>query len=99
MAREYIDEHDGSNPFYMLVSFCSPHRPYDAPKRYLDMFPEEDWNGFVLQPGESLTGEERRALNRQIRNYKAMITLIDVYKRQVFTLSYILFSFGVYTLA
>lgn len=76
-AREYLDRHDGSNPFYMLVSFCSPHRPYDAPKRYLDMFPEEDWNDFVLQPGESLTEEEGHALNRQIRNYKAMITLLD----------------------
>lgn len=76
-AREYLELHDERSPFYMLVSFCSPHRPYDAPQRYLDMFPEEQKDYYALQEGETLTPEEKRALDRQIRNYKAMITLID----------------------
>jgi arylsulfatase A-like enzyme len=76
-AREYITTHDGAKPFYMMVSFCSPHRPYDPPKRYLDMFPLEDKEDYVLQKGETLTREERDNLNRQIRAYKAMIALVD----------------------
>lgn len=76
-AREFIDNHDGQKPFYMMVSFCSPHRPYDPPKRYLDMFPLDDKDDYILQERETLTREERDSLNRQIRAYKAMITLVD----------------------
>ncbi|MBC5690456.1 sulfatase-like hydrolase/transferase [Mediterraneibacter sp. NSJ-55] len=76
-SREYIDNHDLNNPFYMAVSFCSPHRPYDAPQRYVDMFPLEDKDYYALQEGENLTDEERHNINVQIRQYKAMITLID----------------------
>lgn len=76
-ARKYLDALPAEKPFFMLVSFCSPHRPYDAPQRYLDMYPEESKNDYDLQKGECLSPEERRRLDRQIRNYKAMITLVD----------------------
>ena len=62
---------------YMMVSFCGPHKPYDAPQRYLDMFPLERKDDFLLPEGQVITGEEKETLYRQRRSAKAMIRLID----------------------
>lgn len=77
VAREQIALHPAERPMYMKVSFCGPHKPYDAPQRYLDMFPLERKDNFLLPEGQVITGEEKEALYRQRRSAKAMIRLID----------------------
>ena len=77
IAIEQLSAHPKNCPFYMFISFCGPHKPYDAPKRYLDMFPEEEYGDYILEPGQCLSDEEKKVLSRQRRSYKAMISLID----------------------
>ena len=61
----------------MKISFCGPHKPYDAPQRYLDMFPLEREDDFLLPEGQEIAPEDKGALYRQRRSSKAMIKLID----------------------
>ena len=41
------DDSDDRSPFALWVSFPDPHEPYEAPRRYAEMFPPED---VVLPP-------------------------------------------------
>ena len=77
VAREQLRDHPADQPFYMKVSFCGPHKPYDAPQRYLDMFPLEREDDFLLPEGQQITPADKEALWRQRRSSKAMIKLID----------------------
>ena len=76
-ACEWLRAHPAGQPFYLLASFCGPHKPYDAPQRYLDMVPEEQDGGFLLPDGQVLADAEKDALYRQRRSAKAMLRLID----------------------
>ncbi len=65
-------------PFFALCSFCSPHKPFDPPQRYLDRVPYEEVDDFIPGPGErQLTQAEKEQLYRKRRAYKAMILLLD----------------------
>ena len=77
VACEQLRQHPADRPFYMYVSFCGPHKVYDAPQRYLDLFPAETKDDFILGPDQRLTLQEKRILWRQRRSYKGMIKLID----------------------
>lgn len=77
VAREQLAQHPAETPFYMKVSFCGPHKPYDAPQRYLDLFPLERRDDFLLPDGQTLTAQEKETLYRQRRSAKAMLRLID----------------------
>jgi len=37
-AVKYIGERDASKPFYLYLTFNSPHTPYQAPQEYLDKY-------------------------------------------------------------
>lgn len=77
VARQQLEAHPADRPFYMMVSFCGPHKPYDAPQRYLDLFPLEREDNFLLPEGQVMTEAEKETLYRQRRSAKAMICLID----------------------
>lgn len=77
LACEKLRVHPADRPFYMMVSFCGPHKPYDAPQRYLDLFPLERKDDFILPDGQKMTQEQKETLYRQRRSAKAMIRLID----------------------
>jgi len=76
-ACEALEQHPSDKPFYMLASFCSPHKTYDAPQRYLDMFELEEKDDFILQNGQSIAEEDKMTIYRQRRNVKAMLKLVD----------------------
>ncbi|MBX3390925.1 MAG: arylsulfatase [Phycisphaeraceae bacterium] len=38
-AVRYIELHNKSTPFFMYLAFNAPHTPYQAPKEYVDRFP------------------------------------------------------------
>lgn len=77
VAAERLREHDPAKPFFMKASFCGPHKPYEAPQRYLDLFPMQREDDFLLPDGQSLTGAQKEALWRQRRAARAMLRLID----------------------
>lgn len=77
VAAEQLRTLDKDQPFFMKVSFCGPHKPYEAPQRYLDLFPPTQEEAFVLAPDQSLTPAQKQALYRQRRSAKAMLRLID----------------------
>ncbi len=77
IACERLEAHPSDRPFYMFVSFCGPHKPYDPPARYMDMFPIERRDDFILEPGQQLSENQKEALYRQRRAAKAMLKLID----------------------
>ncbi|HYE83760.1 MAG TPA: sulfatase-like hydrolase/transferase [Clostridia bacterium] len=76
-AQEYLNNHPEDKPFYMMVSFCGPHKTYDAPQRYIDMFELETDDDFILQEGQSLSEEEKTILYKQRQSARAMVKLID----------------------
>ncbi len=49
-AENENDAHDLEKPFALWVSYPDPHEPYEAPRRYADMFPPE---GVNLPPSRS----------------------------------------------
>ncbi len=77
VACEQLRKHPLEWPFYMKVSFCGPHKPYDAPQRYLDMIPLDRDDDFILPEGQVISEEDKERLYRQRRASKAMIRLID----------------------
>jgi arylsulfatase A-like enzyme len=38
-AARFIEKHDASAPFYLYLTFNAPHTPYQAPKEYIDRYP------------------------------------------------------------
>lgn len=78
-------------PFYIFGSFCSPHRPYDPPKSYMDMFDDRSPGNhdndtssdtppkktFIPSDQGQLTPDMIRTLNRQKQASKAMVKLVD----------------------
>ncbi|NUN98957.1 MAG: sulfatase-like hydrolase/transferase, partial [Candidatus Omnitrophica bacterium] len=39
-AARLIEEHDASTPLYLYLAFNAPHTPYQAPKEYIDRYPD-----------------------------------------------------------
>lgn len=77
IACEQLEKHPQDQPFYMFVSFCGPHKPYDPPKCYLDRYEIERDDNFVLEAGQTLTDAQKEAVYRERRAAKAMLKLID----------------------
>jgi arylsulfatase A-like enzyme len=38
-AAKYIEAQDPASPFYLYLTFNAPHTPYQAPKEYVDRYP------------------------------------------------------------
>ncbi|MCE9589566.1 MAG: arylsulfatase [Planctomycetes bacterium] len=38
-AARLIEQHDASTPLYLYLTFNAPHTPYQAPKEYIDRYP------------------------------------------------------------
>jgi arylsulfatase A-like enzyme len=71
-----IEARPEDKPFFIFGSFCSPHKPFDPPQRYLDMVPYEEIDDFI--PGEkALSDIDKLRLYKKRRAYIAMIRLID----------------------
>ena len=50
-AMEYLERFArDSEPFFLAVGFVKPHLPFNAPKRYWDLYPEETVTSPVSQP-------------------------------------------------
>lgn len=45
MAVDFIERYDKGRPFLLKVSFHRPHSPYDPPRRFMEMYSEDDMPG------------------------------------------------------
>ncbi|HAT10457.1 MAG TPA: hypothetical protein DCS97_07665, partial [Planctomycetes bacterium] len=70
-------------PFFIFGSFCSPHKPFDPPQRFLDQVPYEEVDDFIPGPG-TLSIDDKRLLWKKRRAYKAMVRMIDEQIGRVF---------------
>jgi len=75
--EEFLLRQDGEAPFFLFGSFCSPHRPYDPPRRYLEMFEEEEVNLTGLEEELALPRLARERIRTCRRAYKALVRLVD----------------------
>ncbi len=92
-AVEFIDGYDGSEPFFMYLSFLAPHDPRTMPEKYRNMYDPEKISlppNFMEMPqfsfgwsnrgrDETTAGFPRRPeeIKRHIADYYAMISHID----------------------
>ncbi|MCC5844172.1 MAG: sulfatase-like hydrolase/transferase [Verrucomicrobia bacterium] len=77
-AIQALRERPKDTPFYLNVSFCSPHKPFDPPQRYLDAEPYEETDDYIPGPeGEELSPDLKKTLWRLRRAYRATIRLVD----------------------
>jgi arylsulfatase A-like enzyme len=50
-AIDYLQRFAGNGePFFLAVGFVKPHLPFNAPRRYWDLYPEDSVQGTVNQP-------------------------------------------------
>ncbi len=92
-AINWIESHDGGEPFFLWLSFPEPHNPYQAPEPYFSLFPPESLpptkteasslasKGFKFQwtrhIGEVAFDNYAEQLPRARANYMGMLRLID----------------------
>ena len=90
-AVDFIEKYNRSKPFLLKVSFARPHSPYDPPKRFMDMYSEDempkpyvgDWADMYAEhkdpPNTSLWHGDLgiRQAKKSRRGYYASITFID----------------------
>jgi len=90
-AVDFIKGYNRSKPFLLKVSFARPHSPYDPPKRFMDMYNEDEmpnpyignWAARYTEhkdpPNPSLWHGDLgvRQAKRSRRGYYASITFID----------------------
>jgi len=75
-AVDWLASYDDDAPFLHIVSFCSPHPPFDAPKWAVDAV---DASRAVLPPD----ARDPARLRTAVVNYAAQIHLVDVYVGKV----------------
>jgi choline-sulfatase len=67
-----------NQPFFLNVSFCSPHKPFDPPQRYFDAEPYSEIDDFIPGPeGRELSPCLKKNLWRLRRAYRATLRLLD----------------------
>jgi len=72
-AQEYVRNHDGDDPFLLMLSWGPPHAPYDtAPPEYREMY---DPAKLVLRPNVPQRCEARAREN--LAGYYAHVTALD----------------------
>jgi arylsulfatase A-like enzyme len=88
LAVEALEEFSGDTiPFFLAVGFHKPHLPFNAPKKYWDLYDEQD----IILPGNDslpLNYTEHTLYNfGELRNYagipKGGATLDDALKKQL----------------
>ncbi|MCC5806668.1 MAG: sulfatase-like hydrolase/transferase [Opitutales bacterium] len=78
-ALRAMRERPEGKPFFLMASFCSPHKPFDPPQEYLDRVPYQEIDDFVpdSENGQVLSGEMKSVLWRLRRAYLATVLLVD----------------------
>jgi choline-sulfatase len=72
-AARWIQNYDEDSPFYLQVNFPGPHTPFDAPKRFRELY---DVNDERMPPGilEAIEGPQMR-LARKAMNFQNITSI------------------------
>ena len=91
-ASEFINTYDTDEPFFMYLAFHAPHDPRQAPKKYRNMYPDEEIelppsympqhpfdNGHLFLRDEQLAEWPRtpEIARKELADYYAIITHLD----------------------
>ncbi|WP_198931786.1 sulfatase-like hydrolase/transferase [Labilibacter marinus] len=91
-AIKFINEYDEKDPYFMYLAFHAPHDPRQAPKKYKDMYPEDEIsllpsympqhpfdNGHLFLRDEELGPWPRtpEVARKHLSDYYAIITHLD----------------------
>ncbi|MDD7045064.1 MAG: sulfatase [Peptoniphilaceae bacterium] len=77
---DWLEKNGKNDNYFLMVETFDPHEPFDVPKKYLDMYPEEkiDRQYFEIpEYGENNYNEEQLAY--LTKRYKALLTMTDDY--------------------
>lgn len=85
VAVEHIKQSKKDKPFFMHLSFCGPHPPYDPPQKYLDQAKvNENFVSQVSGVERILSESDKVILQKYDQAYRAMILCIDDQVGRVF---------------
>lgn len=77
-ALEALQQRPRDRPFFLTASFCSPHKPFDPPTRFLDAVEYEEVDDFLPSPDGSMPSPTmKKILWRLRRAYRATVALVD----------------------
>ncbi len=83
-AMSALDEAASRGPFALFVDTYEPHEPWTPPRRYLDLYGDEDWRGpepamprYMRTSAWLAPGEQGRLLRRMRALYAAEVTMTD----------------------
>lgn len=90
-AKQYLQRYEGFQPWFCWLSFCGPHRPWDAPEPYASMYSAQDmpspveckrveWEGAKGYLAKRLVGKPPVSAEEAVRlraNYAGNVSLID----------------------
>ncbi len=91
-AIDFIENYEKKNPFFIYLSYLAPHDPRTMPKRFLEMYQDEEIelppnfvekhpfnNGELRGRDEDLAAHPRdpAEIRRHIKEYYAMISHLD----------------------
>ncbi len=78
---EALEQRPADQPLFLMVSFCSPHKPFDPPQEILDQIPYEEIDDFLPDSldGQTLSPEMKKTLWRLRRAYRATVRMVDTF--------------------
>lgn len=73
-ALEFLGEYRKDEPFFLQVSFCSPHPPFDPPERFLQ---DDALTWQPKGPHDTTQVTARDNLQAMARAYRGLVRLVD----------------------
>ena len=82
-AMEFLEDNRDAEPFYLLVDSFRPHEPWEAPKRYYEMYADPGYDGPIIpharyQPMDE-QGLDEAMLADMVAHYSGLVTLVDTW--------------------
>ncbi len=82
-AIDFVEDNRRAEPFYLYVDSFAPHEPWEAPRRYYEMYADPDYDGpTVVHPQYRPMGEQgltEAMLADMIAHYSGLVSLVDAW--------------------
>ncbi|MGC9319143.1 MAG: sulfatase family protein [Armatimonadota bacterium] len=82
-AMEFLEDNRHAQPFYLFVDSFRPHEPWEAPRRYYEMYADPDYDGPTI-PHPRYQPMDQQGLTEAmvadiIAHYSGLVTLVDTW--------------------
>ncbi len=79
-ACEFLDTNAHSDNWFLQVENFSPHEPFHAPQKYIDMYQKKQYTGRHFNwPDYATVKETDEEIENCLVHYKALVTMCDDY--------------------